>query len=542
MKIKAISVALALSIFSVSAAFADDDIQVHLDGNPIEFDQNPIILNERTMVPIRAIFEAMGYEVKWNQDTQTASAFKGEDYIIVTENSPEIEYKLNGVTDIYICDVPAQIVSERMLVPVRAISESAGLNVGWNGETMTVDITSPVLFSYEGSFGERSYVMNYTDELFDESASIYNSKLSSTALEFAFAGFTSNESETERDKNIKGLYKSLGFTGIETHGYDVPLTDSSDKAAYSIAYKDCGDKTVAVLVVRGGGYGAEWSSNFNVGTEAYHTGFYTAASEITSAARDYLAGLAADGRENIKLLVTGYSRGAAIADIIAANLISEDSYDVYAYTFAAPQWIDSSRDSIYTGNFSQIFNVVSRGDIVPQIPLSIWGYGRLGTDIYLDELIKSADTAKINSYFASLTGSDNVPLYISTVTDTTANDTIIDLFCISTPTLELYNTELEENLKQACATADASPSDLGTVIFDHITGQIGRLYESGELSEFLTRHNISNGQIAAGIFSAIFFGSIDLNTLGISFDNVGPAHTPEVYLSTLLYAAKVNEQ
>ncbi|MCH5211381.1 MAG: hypothetical protein J1G06_00025 [Oscillospiraceae bacterium] len=542
MKIKAVSCILAFSILSSYTAFADADITVQLDGSLIEFDQTPIILDGRTMVPIRAIFEAIGYDVDWDQNTQTASAVNEENYIIVTENSSEIKYKLNGIEDVYICDVPAQIVSERMLVPVRAISESAGLTVGWNGETMTVNITSPVPFSYEGSFGERSYQMNYTDDFFNEPVSVYNPKLSVSALQFALAGFTSNESDTDRDKNIKELYSSLGFTGVETYGYDIPLSDSSDKAAYSLAYKDCDDKTIVAIVVRGGGYGAEWSSNFNVGKDAYHTGFYTAAKEITNSAQNYLSGLSAGGHKNIKVLVTGYSRGAAIAGITAANLITEDAYDIYGYTFAAPQWIDISRNIEYTGDFSHIFNIVSCGDIVPQIPLSIWGYERLGTDVYLDELISTADTEKIEAYFTAITGTDNASLYISTITDTSANDTIIDLFSLSAPTLEEYNTQLEENLRQACASEDADISNMGTVMLNHIGSKLGELYASGELQNFLSRHNISNAQVTAALLSAVFYQTINLDMLGISFDNVSPAHAPELYLSALIHALKTTEQ
>lgn len=120
---------------------ADDAIKVTLNGDRILFDQPPVIIDERTLVPVRAIFENMGYTVSWNGEMQTATAVKGNDFISVTIGSDEIVYTTDGESGIYICDVPAQIISERTLVPVRAISESAGCTVDWDGGTQTVIIT-----------------------------------------------------------------------------------------------------------------------------------------------------------------------------------------------------------------------------------------------------------------------------------------------------------------------------------------------------------------------------------------------------------------
>lgn len=118
----------------------DDVIKVTLNGDRILFDQPPVIVDERTLVPLRAIFENMGYTVSWDGETQTATAVNGDDFISVTVGGQDILYTTGGETGVYTCDVPAQIISERTLVPVRAISESAGCSVDWDGETQTVII------------------------------------------------------------------------------------------------------------------------------------------------------------------------------------------------------------------------------------------------------------------------------------------------------------------------------------------------------------------------------------------------------------------
>lgn len=56
--------------------FVETDITVTLNGKEIQFDQPPIMVNDRTLVPMRAIFEALDVYVKWNDATKTVKAFK----------------------------------------------------------------------------------------------------------------------------------------------------------------------------------------------------------------------------------------------------------------------------------------------------------------------------------------------------------------------------------------------------------------------------------------------------------------------------------
>lgn len=111
-------------------------ISVTLNADKIEFDQPPIIKDNRTLVPLRKIFEALGADVEWEQTTQTVTSVKGEKVIKVTIGSDRMY--ING--NVKILDVPAQIVNDRTLVPVRAIAEAFGCNVEWEQNTKTVKI------------------------------------------------------------------------------------------------------------------------------------------------------------------------------------------------------------------------------------------------------------------------------------------------------------------------------------------------------------------------------------------------------------------
>ncbi len=94
-------------------------------------------INDRTMVPLRAIFEALGATVDWEEATQTVTSTKGGLTVKLTIGSNQLYKGDEAIT----LDVPAQVVNDRTLVPVRAISESFGCKVDWTEETQTVTIT-----------------------------------------------------------------------------------------------------------------------------------------------------------------------------------------------------------------------------------------------------------------------------------------------------------------------------------------------------------------------------------------------------------------
>lgn len=120
------------------SVLAGSDVTVKIDGNQIAFDVPPQLINSRTMVPLRAIFEALGASVEWNNDTQTVTSTKGDTTIKLTINKSVMYVNGNSVT----LDSPACLVNGRTLVPVRAISEAFKCDVKWDDKTWIVYITS----------------------------------------------------------------------------------------------------------------------------------------------------------------------------------------------------------------------------------------------------------------------------------------------------------------------------------------------------------------------------------------------------------------
>lgn len=126
-------------LFNFSIVFAENSkITVMLDQKEISFDQPPVIDSGRTLVPLRAIFEAFGASVLWNEPTKTVTASKGDIKIILQIGNTKASVNEYPVE----LDVPAKILNGRTLVPVRFISESLGTNVNWDGSTRTVKIRS----------------------------------------------------------------------------------------------------------------------------------------------------------------------------------------------------------------------------------------------------------------------------------------------------------------------------------------------------------------------------------------------------------------
>lgn len=119
-------------------AQAETTVRLVVDGVEVQTDVPPVIENMRTLVPVRAVTEALGFQVEWDQETRTATLTKGETTIQLTEGSPEAMVNGEKVT----LDVAPFIVSGRMMVPVRFVAEQIGLHVDWDQETRTVLINS----------------------------------------------------------------------------------------------------------------------------------------------------------------------------------------------------------------------------------------------------------------------------------------------------------------------------------------------------------------------------------------------------------------
>ena len=176
--------------------------------------------------------------------------------------------------------------------------------------------------------------------------------------------------------NSTKFFTDIGFTPIFiSESYDTGSTEST--VHYVIAKKVIDDFTVYSVVVKGTKYGPEWSNNLKLGTSGDHQGFSESATKVY----DTLLSLIGSNT-NFKIWVTGYSRGAAITNVLSHKLLKSTEITVknenlYAYTFATPRGLTKENAEKYPN----VFNLINSGDIVPRFAPEEYGIERCGIDI-----------------------------------------------------------------------------------------------------------------------------------------------------------------
>ncbi|MTV48376.1 AMIN domain-containing protein [Heliobacillus mobilis] len=139
---RSIVFAFMISIFTLSTPMlvaAQPNLSVVVNGNPINSDVQPVIRNDRVLVPIRAVSESLGGTVNWYSETKTAVVTKGSTVIQMTVDSKEIVGTF-GRKEI---DVPAKLMNDRVFLPVRAVAELFGCTVNFDDATRQVQISMP---------------------------------------------------------------------------------------------------------------------------------------------------------------------------------------------------------------------------------------------------------------------------------------------------------------------------------------------------------------------------------------------------------------
>ncbi|MBC7765200.1 MAG: copper amine oxidase N-terminal domain-containing protein [Hyphomonadaceae bacterium] len=113
-------------------------IEVYVNGDAVSFDVQPLMMNGRVLVPLRAVSEKLGAQVNWDEKTQTVTAVKGDTKVIL--KILDDVANINGQT--VKLDMPAVVLSGSTMVPLRFMSEAFGADVKWDGDSRLVHITT----------------------------------------------------------------------------------------------------------------------------------------------------------------------------------------------------------------------------------------------------------------------------------------------------------------------------------------------------------------------------------------------------------------
>lgn len=147
-KIISITLCFLLILGFPLSSFADNEEVIDIQG--------AVVKDGRTLVPVRGVFEHLGYDVNWEQSTKTATLSNSKNSIFVAVESPV--FIMNGQA--YNLDVPAQIIDNRTMLPLRAVGEAIGADINWDGNAQiatisTSEITIRIHASVEDKISEQ---------------------------------------------------------------------------------------------------------------------------------------------------------------------------------------------------------------------------------------------------------------------------------------------------------------------------------------------------------------------------------------------------
>lgn len=271
-----------------------------------------------------------------------------------------------------------------------------------------------ISFSY-ASGDDRDYTARcyYTDQYFFKDScgkkqlDGYNKSLSTASLCLALSAFGSNQGGdsdySNKYRNVEKFLKDLDFKDFDKNDWfsKKPQSDSiGAAAAYKILNIEGEDCALIALAVRGGGYESEWAGNFTIGKTGQHYGFSKAKSQVLAFLKSYISENQISGR--IKLWLTGYSRAAATANLVAGALDDGESLgdgvvlakeDLYAYCFETPMGALKSEISNRL-DYNNIYNIVNKNDPVTKVAMSALNFTRFGGDYFLPDRITDGNGYK----------------------------------------------------------------------------------------------------------------------------------------------------
>jgi len=269
-----LTLAMSLMISSVAPASAMEmqmetvpsaAYRIVLDGYELPTTPKPFPYNGRTMVPFRALADALGIAVEWEAATST---------ILARNDQLDIRLQLDNRTafvngQAVALDAEPVSIEGRTMIPLRFFSESVGAQVNWDPSTLTVSVTSQpramdaMVFYGLGSYSKRGYLPKFHETAFtwsilDEQAAFQTGtseyrwpaegadellqEVKTAGVGTSLMVFSANAkgeiSKLLRDPALQGAFISSLLAKLEEQNLDSAILDleslgTSDKAAYS---------------------------------------------------------------------------------------------------------------------------------------------------------------------------------------------------------------------------------------------------------------------------------------------------------------------
>lgn len=319
----------------------------------------------------------------------------------------------------------------------------------------------------------------------------------SLAREAAALSFSAMQAELLSDNLERLGYSEIGLGDLEN--------TRADRIGLCIARGRSGERERIAIVLRGT-KGQEWYSNFEPGYAAEHVGFTKAADYAENRLTDYLL---RHGIDEPELFITGYSRGGAVANLLAKRMCDRYGTDaVRAYTFAAP----NTAVTLRAEHYGCIFNLVREEDFFARVPLTGWGYTKYGRILFL--------SGDVSEAYLAATGEDYIGL-----TDSTAADEALGQALKLAPSVHAYY-ERRYPVGGRQLSLYGYMNLLADMLAGHTDEHFGVMMIAAAASAF--------GELAAFLSRGADLTSVLVPTGGVPRSSLADSHSPAAYAACLV--------
>lgn len=227
---------LAVFFFSLVCffpVFASEPPTIYIDNEKTDFPVSPVIQNDRILVPMRTIFESLGYSVIWEPKEKTITGIKGSTNIQMQIDQKTAQKNGKPIS----LETPPILIQSTTMVPIRFVAESVQAEVDWNTDSHIVHITSAESKNQTPSL-EDSVVLIQTDKL--QGSGVILSKNGLIATNFhVLEGATSVRITFQNNRTYTGNLVIAGYNAEKdlavikidaVHLHPVKLSESSSPA------------------------------------------------------------------------------------------------------------------------------------------------------------------------------------------------------------------------------------------------------------------------------------------------------------------------
>lgn len=206
---------LLLSMLMIpTGSFAASPVRLFIKGSYVQGDVAPIIVKDRTLVPLRLISETLNYDVTWNGADRSVRIVQNDRAIDLKIGSTTAYGLQSGTKKKIAMDVAPIIVKDRTLVPLRFISENFGEKVDWDAKSRTVIIGE----GYSPRTNPDALTLHFRNKTFNIEAKMYRGQTMIPAEDFAKAmGWNYVRKLNEYEEKVPVLHDPAN--GVEIYNY-----------------------------------------------------------------------------------------------------------------------------------------------------------------------------------------------------------------------------------------------------------------------------------------------------------------------------------